>query len=562
MRHRFAAVVAVALGAAALGSAQQSNTYSKAVPPAKATLDRLNLKTEWVQVIPVEGNRDTLTQVQTVGDQIFVQTRAGLFLALDALTGRIQWAARLGNGSGANSYPVAANATFVFVAHVTKLYAFYRYSGATEFVAELDTPPTVGLMCDEYAVYCVLGSRPGNSGSHRIAVYGLPAPIVVNEPTAGKIDPLAAGAKTTATVPVDELLKRYNPGAINPPAPEPFDPPVRPRVLETPVGGSGGGRTPSISTLPSVVPPYALSNRAPAPSLSALPSLRAPYDLRLESGRYIQQTASIGVIPPSIAASLLLTDLRPKAVAPPLRWEYGLAARINYPLNLTPTRAWAVIDGDTLVALGKGSTAGKVTSEVRDRFTSPIPAPPAQAGVTLYVPQGNGTLVAVDGTGGSVTGGARVKWRTDAGGINNHTPFVTKGFVYAAGDDSGVACVNRDRGEVVWRSDDNADRVIGANEEFVYVRDRQGRFLVYDAKRATDPADLSEFGIHVVNTASDRVYLVADNGLIVCVRDSAPKYAKPVAIWPAPEVNLPKRLAVESAPTREADKDMMTEKKP
>src|SRR5205085_801336 len=115
---------------------------------------------------------------------------------------------------------------------------------------------------------------------------------------------------------------------------------------------------------------------------------------------------------------------------------------------------------------------------------------------------------------------------------------------------------NRDNGDVIWRSDKNADRVIGANEELVYVRDRQGRFLVYDAKRATDPArkksaplgsaDLGEFNVHIVNTASDRVYLASDNGLIVCVRDAAPKYAKPMRVWPPADVNPPKKIGVET----------------
>jgi outer membrane protein assembly factor BamB len=596
MRHRFAVVVVVALGAAALAPAQPSGTYSKAAPPDKAVLDRLNLKSEWTQYIPVEGNRDALTQVQTIDDQVFVQTRGGLLVALDALTGRIQWAARLGNGSYGNSYPVAANAQFVFVSHVTKLYAFYRYTGVTEFVADLGTTPTTGLACDDRAVYCVLGMRSGSAGAHRIAVYDLPRAITVNDPVKAAVDPLGQGAKPTATSPVDDLLKRYNAGGITT-QPDVFEPTVRPKVLEVPVGGVTGSKTPSVSTLPSVVPPYSLGNRAPAPSLNTLPSFRQPYHVRLEAGKYVQQTPSIGVIPPSIAASMLLADLRPKAVEPPLRWEYGLTARILYPLILTPTRVWAVTEGDVVLALNKNSEAGKVVTEVKERLTSAIPAAPMASGKTYYVPLGNGTMVAVEGGSGNLAGGLNILWRAVPGGIMNRSPFITKDFVYASGDDSGVVCVHRFNGpfkgakpaeppkpgdppkagepakmdemfnaterereyyggDTVWRSDDSADRIIGANEEFVYIRDRQGRFLVFDAKRATDPArkksaplgsaNLSEFNVHVVNTASDRVYLAADNGLIVCVRDASPKYAKPVVIWPPADVNPAKKIGVET----------------
>jgi hypothetical protein len=116
----------------------------------------------------------------------------------------------------------------------------------------------------------------------------------------------------------------------------------------------------------------------------------------------------------------------------------------------------------------------------------------------------------------------------------------------------------RASGEVIWRSDSSADRIIGATEEVLYVRDRQGRFLVFDAKNPTNPAkkysaalagiDLAEFNVHIVNTASDRVYLAADNGLIVCLRDMNAKYARPVRICPEPMVNLIPAAAVDVPP--------------
>ncbi|MBP3957129.1 PQQ-binding-like beta-propeller repeat protein [Gemmata sp. G18] len=574
MWHRFVAVVGLAL-AAGPAPAQLNNVYSKAVPPEKAALDRLNLRAEWSVVVPVEGTRDTLSQVQTIGDQVFVQTRAGVLIAIDALTGRLQWAARLGNGTSGTAYPVAANANFVFCAHVTKLYAFYRYTGVTEFVAELGSTPTTGLAADDTAVYCVLGVRPGNAGAHRVAVFDMPRPITINASGKGG-DQLDQGAKKSDTNPIDDLLSRYSPGTSLPPN-EGFEQTVRPRVLEAPVGGSAGSKTPSLSTLPSVMPPYSLENRSPAVSLGLLPSLRQPYHLRNEAGRYIQSTPSLSSIPPSIAGAMLLSDLRPKAVEPPVRWQYGLTSRVIYPIILTPTRAWAVTDDNTVLALSKRTALGNVVTEVSERLTSAIPAAPVASGTTHYIPFANGTLIALEATGGNLAGGIAPKWRSNPGGINNHSPFVTKTHLYAAGDNSGVVCLNRETGNVVWRSDDSADRVIGANEELLYVRDRQGRFLVFDAKRPTDPArqksgplgtaNFSEFNIHIVNTASDRVYLAADNGLIVCLRDAAAKYAKPMTIWPAPEVNQTKVIGVDTQPGKggtepKKDSEPMKEKDP
>lgn len=584
MTRRLSAVVAAVLLGTTLAPAQPVGTYSKAVPPEKAVLDRLNLKAEWTQFLPVEGTRDALTQVQTIDDQVFVQTRTGAFVAIDALTGRIQWAARLGNGGYSNSYPVAANSTYVFVAHVTKLYAFYRYTGTTEFAADLGAPPTVGLAADERSVYCVLGMRSGGAGAHRVAVYDLPRPIVVTEPGKAAVDPLAQGAKVSATSAVDDLLKRYGAGAIGARDTEVFEPANRPNVMSVPISGLTGAKSPSLSVLPSVVPPYNLTTRAPAPSLSTLTSIKPPYHLRSEASKYVQQTPSLSTIPPSVAAALALTDLRPKTIEAPLRWEYGLNARVLYPVILTPTRAWLATEGDFLLALNKLSEPGKVVTEVKQQLTNNIPAAPSASGLTHFIPLGNGTVVAVDAVGGNLAGGITIKWRAVTGGINNHTPFVTKNFIYSSGDNCGVVCIHRFdgpfldgkggeapktddltrvearpraylAGDVVWRSDDNADRIIAANEEFVYIRDRQGNFLVYDAKRATDPvhkrstplgtANLSEFNVHVVSTAYDRVFLAADNGLIVCLRDAKPKYNRPMRIWPPPEVNPAARVGVE-----------------
>ena len=320
--------------------------YSRAIPPDKAALERLNLKIEWSAYVPVEGRRDTLTQIQTFDDQIFAQTRTGMIIAGDALTGRLQWVARLGNGGYVNTYPVAVNSEYVFVAHVTKLHAFHRYTGVVEFVVDMASPPTTGLAADETGVYCVLGMRTGSSGAHRVTVYDLPRPIAVpaapkerpgpNQPPV--LDPKAVN-------PVDSLLNRYAPAnAYRTTRTDVFDLRRSAQAQEVPVGGYSGSRTPSLAALPRMTPPYTLGNEQYAPSISVASSLRQPYHLRNDFQMDLQRSPSIGTIPPSVAAALALSDLRPKGVTPPARWEYGMTSRILYTPLLTPTRVWVVTD--------------------------------------------------------------------------------------------------------------------------------------------------------------------------------------------------------------------------
>ncbi|MFO0822755.1 MAG: PQQ-binding-like beta-propeller repeat protein [Gemmataceae bacterium] len=566
MWHRSVAAALVVLASSLPAFAQVRGVYSEATPPDKLALERLNLKVEWTANIPVEGRRDSLTQIQLIDDQIFVQTRTGLVIAGDAVTGQLQWFAQLGNGDFANTYPVAANSQFVYVAHVTKLHCFHRYTGVVEYVTELNTPPTTGPAADETGVYCVLGLRTGNSGSHRVAVYDVLRPIAISQPVQGKgpADPNKPAPKDPKAVnPVDKLITRYAPeNMYRTNLPDIFDPSkAAKRGLEAPTGGVTGSRTPSLTTLSRVTPPYTLDSESPTPSVGLLPSLRQPYRLRNDFQQDIQRTASLGVIPPSLAASLALGDLRPKQVGPPQRWEFGLTSRVLFPPVLTPTRVWVVTDTQMLVALNKRDKKTEVTQKLAD----PISATPGRAGLNHYVPLGSGYLVAVEGSSGNLTGGANVLWRAPVGGIANRTPFVTEKFVYSHGDNSGVVCVDRKLGEIIWRSDESADHIIGANEEFLYVRDRQGRFLVYDAKRPTNAAtkhsaplagiDLAQFNINVTNRASDRIYLAADNGLVVCLRDMSQKYARPVRVCPEPTVNAEPKGGVEGAPGKEPKKD-------
>ena len=534
------------IGALSLpASAQDRGVYSRAVPPDQSAIERLNLKTVWTVNLPVSGRKDSIAHIQPLDDQVFVQTRAGLLIALDALTGRVQWSAQLGAGNTVSTYPVAANSRFVFAANLTKLYSFHRYTGVVDFTTEMGSPPTAGLAADETGVYCALEGRTGSSGANRVLVYDLPPPIAIT----GAARPLALDANgkpiydPKSVNPVDDLTKRYAPEGVSRSGNAEIFESTKPQSTEAPVVGMTGSRTPSLSSLPRMTPPYTLRNDSDSPSINVLSSFRQPYRYKNDFQKDIQQSPSIGTIPPSVAAALALSDLKPRNVEPPLRWQYGLTTRVEFPATITPLRAWLLTEGNHLIALNKIDKK-KDADEV---LIDPISAPAGRAGLHMYIPLGSGYLVAAEGTTGELGGGARVEWRTTVGGINNRTPYVTDGFVYTQGDNSGVVCLDRKKGEIIWRSESTDDRILAGNKEFIYVRNHQGRVQVYDAKRPTDPArkrslplaglDFGDFNIPVMNTASDRLLMAADNGLIVCLRDLSPKYARPMKICPEIAIN-------------------------
>jgi outer membrane protein assembly factor BamB len=550
MWHRPLAATALVLLLGLTATAQSGTGFSRAFPPDPAVVGRLNLKTEWTLNLPIDSRRDSIATVQTIDDQLFVQTRNGRVIAIEAATGRVQWATQLGNGEAANVYPAATSSQFVYVVNVTRLYSFHRYTGVVEFSMDLRSPVITGLAADDGGVYLVMGMKSGTSGSHRIAVYNLPRPVVIADAAKPPmLDPSGKPVKDPKAVePADALAKRIQgERAYRPSVVDILDEPTRKKPNEASSGGGmTGNRTPSIATLPKVTPPYTLDSDVATPSINLMPNLRKPYRLRTEEDT--QKTASVNAMPPSVSEALAMTDLRPRGIEPPLRWEYGFSSRVLYPLQVSPSRVWAITDAQDLIALNKDDRKAEVTQHLDD----PIPAAPGRAGTFIYIPLSTGFVISVDSETGQKVGGANITWRAAIGGLNNRTPFVTDNIVYAAGDNSGVAAIERKNGTLLWRSEETADQVLAANREFIYLRNRHGRLLVYDANRPTDPVsrqslplagiDLAEFNIPIMNTVSDRIFLAADNGLLVCLRDQSAKYARPVRICPAPIVNAPVKV--------------------
>src|SRR5262249_53688485 len=84
------------------------------------------------------------------------------------------------------------------------------------------------------------------------------------------------------------------------------------------------------------------------------------------------------------------------------------------------------------------------------------------------------------------------------------------------------------RGRTFLESNPGADRLLAANPKFVYATDPSGRLLVLDRKRGVTLSayDTRAFPFPVVNEVTDRLYLAANDGLLVCLHDRA--YSKPV----------------------------------
>jgi len=66
-----------------------------------------------------------------------------------------------------------------------------------------------------------------------------------------------------------------------------------------------------------------------------------------------------------------------------------------------------------------------------------------------------------------------------------------------------------------------ADYFLAANPKYVYALDASGRFLVLERRRGVTLSgfDGRDFVFPISNDVTDRIYLAANNGLIVCLHD-------------------------------------------
>lgn len=97
-------------------------------------------------------------------------------------------------------------------------------------------------------------------------------------------------------------------------------------------------------------------------------------------------------------------------------------------------------------------------------------------------------------------------------------------------------------GDEVWRNREG-DRVHAVNPKFVYATDSSGRLLVLDRVRGRRLSryDFRDFVLPVSNEFTDRLYLAANSGLVVCLHDrdyptplTMKKVPTPDAVAPVP----------------------------
>jgi outer membrane protein assembly factor BamB len=203
--------------------------------------------------------------------------------------------------------------------------------------------------------------------------------------------------------------------------------------------------------------------------------------------------------------------------------------------TLHPTDLAPLVGGDLVLLPSRN---GRASAFVRDPAYGVTLAPAfrfnADAGFNTtvggygdvaYIGSQDSNLYAV-----SMTPSGRLIWRFSGGTPITRRPIALEKDVYVVSEGNGMARIDRATGIPVWRvprgnqilpNNPAADRFLAANPKFLYVADHAGNLLVLSRERGNVLSTLEtrDWVFPVPNEYNDRLYLAANNGLILCLHD-------------------------------------------
>jgi outer membrane protein assembly factor BamB len=249
-------------------------------------------------------------------------------------------------------------------------------------------------------------------------------------------------------------------------------------------------------------------------------------------------------------------DSLPETSSPQPDWAWG-AHTEGYPAGV-PVVFPPVLIGEFLNALGADGTlinlfAAQAVERYRYKLFSPVAAPMGVHGGVLYLASEDHHVYALE------AGPRRLHWRIAVGAPVRQQPLVTDRDVFIGTEERGLFRLERRSGERLWRNP-RATSYLSTNEKFLYARDRRGWLLVLDYARGTTLTDydLSDYTVACPNELTDRFYLGAHDGTLLCLHargEKTPHRLRALPGPPAPKGGTPVPPEKKGAPAAPEKKE-------
>ncbi len=155
----------------------------------------------------------------------------------------------------------------------------------------------------------------------------------------------------------------------------------------------------------------------------------------------------------------------------------------------------------------------------RIRANGPIVTTPAKLGRVLFVAAMDGYVYAVDEVLGTIY------WEYSTGSSISQPPLAIDDSVYFVTDNEELFKVDSKTGAVpaAWpKSIPGIHRLIGSSGEFLYAEDSSGNLVVIRTDSGgREFSVLVGEGVHLMNSQTDRIFLISKSGNIQCLRQIA-----------------------------------------
>jgi outer membrane protein assembly factor BamB len=261
----------------------------------------------------------------------------------------------------------------------------------------------------------------------------------------------------------------------------------------------------------------------------------APVSLTENYSRSVQAAASLG---PLSHLGTGRPAFQPPPVQPLLLWDYRVEGSR---LDQTP-----ILYGNVVAAADSNGVFFILEKPTRQqRFSlslgSEVAAPLGQYGSVAYVAARNFNMFALD------IQAAQILWRFTSDRPIRRKPVATDEEVYVAPENGGLYRIDRLTGKDTWRNL-NVQQFLAENKAFIYALDPDGRLVLLDRLHGNVLAsiDTHDFVVPVVNELTDRLYLAANDGLIVCLHDR--DYPRPWRVKTVAEEKAPTPAPTETKP--------------
>ncbi|MBI1832594.1 MAG: PQQ-binding-like beta-propeller repeat protein [Planctomycetes bacterium] len=198
---------------------------------------------------------------------------------------------------------------------------------------------------------------------------------------------------------------------------------------------------------------------------------------------------------------------------PEFYWGFKLGDKIMTSSPLIFGEQLSMLSNDgTLTSIKRYERGGRIEN-FEFKTTGQAPAAAGQHLHMAFIASDDFNLYAVNMKSGLIT------WRHVSGSPIRQQPYANDRDVYVAPDRVGLRRLDRETGRERWTNRD-ATRFLAANLKNVYALDNIGKFFVLDAERGTTLAklDLADWTITLPNEWTDRIYLGAHDGQILCLR--------------------------------------------